>query len=135
MERLSGRLVGFTWADTTFRRNATPSVRCRGSSPDGLQDRAEGRLSLWLDVAFGILLAIVLTVSAEFLSRYAEVPARRVPCKVRPRLEETSAAHSFSAIPDRYCRPFLGGCALSLGAGRRGCQQAVACAAERPSVP
>ena len=38
---------------------------------------ASAGLSLWLDVAFGILLAVVLTVSAEFLARHAEEPARR----------------------------------------------------------
>jgi hypothetical protein len=34
-------------------------------------------LSLWLDVTFGILLAVALTVTAELLARYAAQPARR----------------------------------------------------------
>ena len=34
-------------------------------------------LSLWLDVAFGILLAVLLTVAAERLARYAAAPAWR----------------------------------------------------------
>ena len=34
-------------------------------------------LSLWLDVAFGIHLAVLLTVAAERLARYAAAPAWR----------------------------------------------------------
>jgi hypothetical protein len=34
-------------------------------------------LSFWLDVPFGILLAVALTVTAELLARYAAAPARR----------------------------------------------------------
>jgi hypothetical protein len=34
-------------------------------------------LSLWLDVTFGILLAVALTVTADLLARYAAQPARR----------------------------------------------------------
>jgi len=38
---------------------------------------ASAELSLWLDVAFGILLAVVLTVTTELLVRDAAAPARR----------------------------------------------------------
>ena len=38
---------------------------------------ASAELSLWLNVAFGILLAVVLTVTAERLARSAAAPARR----------------------------------------------------------
>jgi hypothetical protein len=38
---------------------------------------ASAGLSFWLDVTFGILLAVVLTVTAELLARYAGEPARR----------------------------------------------------------
>ena len=34
-------------------------------------------LSLWLDAAFGILLAVLLAVAAECLARYAAAPAWR----------------------------------------------------------
>ena len=34
-------------------------------------------LSLWLNVTFGILLAVLLTVAAERLARYAAAPAWR----------------------------------------------------------
>ena len=35
-------------------------------------------LSVWLDVTFGILLAVALTVAADLLARYAAQPARRL---------------------------------------------------------
>ena len=61
---------------------------------------ASAGLSLWLEVAFGILLAIVLTVSAEFLSRYAEVPARRSRSRAlqsaAPSRGDVSSAQLFS---------------------------------------
>jgi len=38
---------------------------------------ASAGLPLWLDVTVGILLAVVLTITAELLARYAAKPARR----------------------------------------------------------
>ena len=38
---------------------------------------ASAGLSFWLDVTFGILLAVVLTVTAGILARYAGEPVRR----------------------------------------------------------
>ena len=59
---------------------------------------ASAGLSFSLDVTFGILLAVVLTVTAELLARYQgnlQGVRGAMPCKARPHLQETSAVHCF----------------------------------------